>query len=87
MYRATCLQANLLYIFCDKEIKCLKRKREFLRNCVVEQTKSKILHHAKEKNDFDLVGLASTNDLIAAEAKGDGTEGGGRDNGIELLVT
>ena len=41
----------------------------FLRKCVVEQEKSKILQHAKEKNDFHLIALASTNDLIAAEAQ------------------
>ena len=28
---------------------------------------SKILQHAKEKNDFHLIAFASTNDLIAAE--------------------
>ena len=56
-------------IFCDKEVKYVKRKREFLRKCVVEQAKSKILQHAKEKNDFYLIALASTNDLIAAEAQ------------------
>ena len=37
--------------------------------CVVEQAKSKILQHAKERNDFHLIALASANDLIAAEAQ------------------
>ena len=55
-------------IFCNKEVKYVKRKREFLRKCVAEQAKSKILHHAKE-NDFDLIAFAPTNDLIASEAQ------------------
>ena len=54
-------------IFCDQEVTYVKRKREFRRKYVVEQAKSKILQHAKEKNDFHLTALASTNDLIAAE--------------------
>ena len=56
-------------IFCDKEVKYVKRKREFLRKCVAEYGKSKILQHAKEKNDFRLITLASTNDLTAPEAQ------------------
>ena len=54
-------------IFCDQEVTYVKRKREFRRKYVVEKAKSKILQHAKEKNDFHLTALASTNDLIAAE--------------------
>ena len=54
-------------IFCDQEVTYVKRKREFRRKYVAEQAKSKILQHAKEKNDFHLTALASTNDLIAAE--------------------
>ena len=56
-------------IFCDKEVKQVKRKREFLRKCVAEQAKCKILQHGKEINDIHLTALASTNDLIAAEAQ------------------
>ena len=56
-------------IFCDKKVKYLKRKQEFLRKCVAEQAKSKILKRAKEKNDFHLTALALANDLIAAEAQ------------------
>ena len=56
-------------IFCDKEVKYLKRKSEFLWKFVVEQAKSKMLRHAKEKNDFHFIVLAWTNDLIAAEAQ------------------
>ena len=57
------------FIFCDKEVKYVKRKSEFLRKFVVEQANSKMLQHAKEKNDFHLIVLALTNDLIAAEAQ------------------
>ena len=56
-------------IFCDKEVKYVKRKQEFLRKSVAEQAKSKILKRAKEKNDFHLTALALANDLIAAEAQ------------------
>ena len=57
------------FIFCDKEVKYVKRKSEFLRKFVVEQANSKMLQHAKENNDFHLIVLALTNDLIAAEAQ------------------
>ena len=57
------------YIFCGKEVKYVKTKSEFLRKRVVEQAKSNILQHAKEKNHFHLIVLVSTNDLIAAEAQ------------------
>ena len=53
MYRATNFQNK--YIFCGKEVKYVKRKSEFLRNCVVEQAKSNILQHAKEKNHSHLI--------------------------------
>ena len=56
-------------IFCDKEVKYVKRKQEFRRKCVAEQANSKILQSAKEKNDFHLTALALANDLIAAEAQ------------------
>ena len=56
-------------IFCDKEVKYVKIKREFLWKSVLEEAKGKILHHAKEKNDFHLIALTSANDLIAAETQ------------------
>ena len=67
IYRATCFQNKC--IFCDKEVKYVKRKSKFLRKCVVEQAKSKMLQHAKEKNEFHLIFFGSTNDLITAEAQ------------------
>ena len=56
-------------IFCDKEVKYVKRKSKFLRKCAVEQGKSKTLHHAKENNCFHLIVFASTNHLTAAKAQ------------------
>ena len=43
------------FIFCDKKVKYVKRKSEFFRKFVVEQANSKMLQHAKEKNDFHLI--------------------------------
>ena len=56
-------------IFCDKEVKYVKRKSKFPRKCAVEQGKSKTLHHAKENNCFHLTVFASTNHLTAAKAQ------------------
>ena len=62
-YCATYFQSKC--IFCDKEVKYVKRKSKFLRKCAVEQGKSKTLHHAKENNCFYLIVFASTNHLTA----------------------
>ena len=67
MYCVTYFQNKC--IFCDKEVKYVKRKSEFLRKYDFEQGKSKMLQHAKEKNYFHLTVFASTNHLTAAEAQ------------------
>ena len=57
---------QIYILWCGSQV---HKKREFLRKCLVEQGKIKILQHVKDKNDFHLIDLASTNDLIATESQ------------------
>ena len=56
-------------IFCDKILKYKSRKSERLRKCEVKQVREKLEQCAKEKSDYRVISLASTHDLVAAEAK------------------
>ena len=56
-------------IFCSFDIKYKHRKPEYLRKCQVKQLRDTLEKHAKEKNDFNMISLVSTNDIIAAEAQ------------------
>ena len=56
-------------IFCSLDIKYKQRKPEYLRKCQVKQVREILEKYAKEKNDFNMISLLSTNDIIAAEAQ------------------
>ena len=58
-----------LCIFCSLDIKYKQRKPEYLRKCQVKQVRETLEKYAKEKNDFNMISLLSTNDIIAAEAQ------------------
>ena len=51
------------------DIKYKQRKPEYLRKCQVKQVREILEKYAKEKNDFNMISLLSTNDIIAAEAQ------------------
>ena len=58
-----------LYIFCGKDVKYKKRKPEQLRRCGAKQIRETLEKCAKEKNDYRITSVVSTNDIVAAEAK------------------
>ena len=63
------LLPEICCIFCCLDIKYKQRKPEYLRKCQVKQVKETLEKYAKEKNDFNMISLLSTNDIIAAEAQ------------------
>ena len=56
-------------IFCDVNVKYKNRKPEPLRKCEVKQVKEKLKTCAEDKNDYHILSLIATNDIVAAEAK------------------
>ena len=65
---STSLLLPEICIFCSLDIKYKQRKPEYLRKCQVKQVRETLEKYAKEKNDFNMISLLSTNDIIVAEA-------------------
>ena len=55
-------------LFCDKEIKYKKRKPKKLKKYCEKRVQETIKNAANEINDYSMISLLSTTDLIAAEA-------------------
>ena len=57
-------------ILCDNDVKYKKRKPKQLRKCEVKQVKEILENCTKKKNDYRIISLVLTQDIIVlAEAK------------------
>jgi len=55
-------------IFCDKHVKQVHGKKEWLQKCVTVTAENTIKQRAADKNDYRLLGIIGDEDLRAREA-------------------